>query len=245
MNEKILALGAIRNRSVVELIMDRLTDAIINGQFKPGDKIPTELELCAMFGVARNSVREAIKVLVSLGVLEIRRAEGTFVASSYSGRMFSPVLYSAIVDRSGKKDLLEVRRMFDEGVARLAIIRGSEEDMALVSRRCKEYIHQLRTNPFNVDEVVRQDVLFHRAIERASHNALVLSLSEVITTLTIPSRRETSRKVAEAGDVEFFIQCHQSMADTILARDLTRVSETVAEHYTRWSDELSEQGMPQ
>ena len=234
-NEKLTWLEPIGSRSVVDLVMDRITDAIISGQFKPGDKIPTELELCSAFGVARNSVREAVKVLVSLGVLEIRRAEGTFVASSYSGKIFNPALYGAIVERSGMQDLVEVRRIFDEGVAQLAIQKGTAEDMALIGSRCEAFIRQLKNNPFDTDELVRQDVMFHRAIERASHNALALSLSEVITKLTIPSRRETSRKAIEAGDAEFFIRCHQSMADTIIGRDVKRVSEVIAEHYTRWS----------
>ena len=72
-------LKEIGGKSVVEQIVDNITNAIINGELKPGDKIPTENELCTSMGVGRNSVREAIKILGAYGVINIKRAEGTFV----------------------------------------------------------------------------------------------------------------------------------------------------------------------
>lgn len=68
----------IKNKSVVQTVVDSITKAIINGELRPGDKIPTEMELAESFGVGRNSIREAIKILVYYGILEIRSAEGTF-----------------------------------------------------------------------------------------------------------------------------------------------------------------------
>ena len=69
----------VNNSSVVDDIIDQLVASIISGSLKPGDKIPTEAILMEQMHVGRNSVREAIKVLVSYGILEIRRADGTFV----------------------------------------------------------------------------------------------------------------------------------------------------------------------
>ena len=74
----------IKNKSVVQTVVDSITKAIITGDLKPGDKIPTEMELAESFGVGRNSIREAIKILVYYGVLEIRRAEGTFVCDGFN-----------------------------------------------------------------------------------------------------------------------------------------------------------------
>ena len=74
MKEKFLK--PISTKSVVQQVIDRLTDAMLHKELRPGDKIPTEMELSESFGIGRNSVREAIKILVSYGVLEIRRPEG-------------------------------------------------------------------------------------------------------------------------------------------------------------------------
>ena len=65
-------LKKINRSSVVQRVIDRLTEAIVSGELKPGDRIPTEMELAEQMGVARNSIREAVKILVYIGVLEIR-----------------------------------------------------------------------------------------------------------------------------------------------------------------------------
>lgn len=77
----------IGTKSVVEQIVDSIVNAIIEGELKPGDKIPTETELCNSMNVGRNSVREAIKILVAYGVLIIKRAEGTFVTKGYNSKI--------------------------------------------------------------------------------------------------------------------------------------------------------------
>ena len=69
----------IKNESLVQRIINKITDSIIAGELKPGDKLPTEMELIAAFQVSRNTVREAIRTLIAYGVVEIRRPEGTFV----------------------------------------------------------------------------------------------------------------------------------------------------------------------
>lgn len=76
-------LKKINRSSVVQRVIDRLTEAIVSGELKPGDRIPTEMELAEQMGVARNSIREAVKILVYIGVLEIRRADGTFVCDGF------------------------------------------------------------------------------------------------------------------------------------------------------------------
>ena len=104
------------NRSVVDRIIARITNAIISGELLPGQKIPTESELCESMHVGRNSVREAIKVLVAMGVLYIKRAEGTFVAEGFSDRMLDPMVYGLIREGGSSWYLIERRRMRDVGV---------------------------------------------------------------------------------------------------------------------------------
>ena len=81
----------IGNKSITQCIVDRLTQAIIDGELQPGDRIPTESELAQSLNVGRNTVREAIRVLVAYGVLEIRRPSGTFVCDTFKPVVFSPM----------------------------------------------------------------------------------------------------------------------------------------------------------
>ena len=117
-----MQLKKVKNPSVVQQVIDSLTDAMIRKELRPRDKIPTENELSESLGVARNSVREAIKILVFLGVLEIRRPEGTFVCDGFSESMINPMIYGIILNQGDSWDsLMELREMTEAGVIRLAI----------------------------------------------------------------------------------------------------------------------------
>ena len=120
--EKISYLKKINNVSVVQQVIDNLSEAMLNRQLRPGDKIPTESELAESMGVGRNSIREAVKILVYLGVLEIRRAEGTFVCEGFSESMIDPMIYGIILDKEDSyENLMELREMMEVGVMQLAM----------------------------------------------------------------------------------------------------------------------------
>ena len=90
MSQNTSYLKKLNNESVVQRVINCLTDAMISKELKPGDKIPTELELAESLGVGRNSIREAIKILVYLGVLEIRRGKGLGRLRGGFDKIFSP-----------------------------------------------------------------------------------------------------------------------------------------------------------
>ena len=90
---------SIKNESLVQRIINKITDSIVAGELKPGDKLPTEMELIAAFGVSRNTVREAIRTLIAYGVVEIRRPEGTFICDGFSNKMINPILYRIILQK--------------------------------------------------------------------------------------------------------------------------------------------------
>jgi len=131
-------LRPINNTSIVQKVINRLTRAMINRELRAGDKIPTEMELANSFGVGRNSVREAIKVLSSFGVLEVRRPEGTFVTQGFSDKMIDPLLYGIILDESKSlESLKELREWMDWGILRLAARHADEDDISAIEKNLK------------------------------------------------------------------------------------------------------------
>ena len=134
-------LKPIKSKSVVQQVIDRVTEAIIDRRIHPGDKIPTEQELAESFGVSRNSVREAIKILVSYGVLEIRRPEGTFVCQGFSEAMIDPLLYGIILsDTESMESLKELREWIDIGIIYKAAQKADEDDL----RRLKQALDDVQ-----------------------------------------------------------------------------------------------------
>ena len=95
--EKAWDMPLMKSGSVVEQVKDWIIEQLIRGTLRPGDRLPTEAELCAQLGASRNSVREAVKQLEAYGVVYIKRADGTFVTEGFQPRMLSPVLYSILL----------------------------------------------------------------------------------------------------------------------------------------------------
>ena len=133
--------ASLAKKSVVDSVVDQITSAIIAGELKPGDKIPTELELCESFQVGRNSVREAIKVLEAFGVVYIKRSEGTFVSSSFNRRMLDPMLYGLILAGDSDDSIIELREVFDIVLMFVEIKKADEKDIYYIN---KQYTNQIK-----------------------------------------------------------------------------------------------------
>ena len=120
--------------NAVQQIIDAFTKALLEGSLRPGDQIPTEVELSEKFGVARNTAREAIKILVAMGVLEIRRPVGTFVCSGLTEPMISPLLYGVILGRSDRSgELMDLREIMEIGTMMTVIRNASDEEISTLS----------------------------------------------------------------------------------------------------------------
>ena len=145
----------IKNESLVQRIINKITDSIIAGELKPGDKLPTEMELIAAFQVSRNTVREAIRTLIAYGVVEIRRPEGTFVCDGFSNKMINPLLYRIILQKEDSyKDLLGLRQIIESGIYRLILAQGlSDEEVEQLESINAELETKLRREDYDIEDI--------------------------------------------------------------------------------------------
>lgn len=222
-------------KSVVDQVMDGIISEIIEGRLAPGDKLPTEMELCRQFGAGRNSVREAVKKLQAYGILYIRRADGTFVSDNYNQKMLDPMLYSIILQKRSWREFVELRSVIDIGTLNVIIQR---EDITTflpeLYRTFGELSAELHTPAPSVDRVLELDSLFHTRIASAAQNPMLETITEYITRLTLPSRLETTRKVIQSGDVEHFVDLHRQLLTVIERRQTDLITKTVQDHYVYW-----------
>lgn len=226
------------NKSLVEQIVERITNAIISGELKAGDKIPTELELSESIGVGRNSVREAIKILVSLGVLEIKRAEGTFVCDSFSGRMIDPLIYSLILEKDATRHIVELRRVFETGILEVAIRRISDTQLNQLEQAF-DHLRQVVGSPdATVDQVLGADIAFHQVLVRVTDNYLIDRVSAMIERLTIPSRKQTIAQILADGKGQEMIDLHAELVAAIRSHDATVISDAMEHHFRYWVREV-------
>jgi len=159
-----------RRAGLIEQVIEQLRVQITSGTWAVGARIPTESELAQTTATSRNTVREAVQSLVHAGLLERRQGSGTYVlaANELAGAVSRRVATARHVD------VLEVRRTLEVGAARLAAVRRSPADIAVLQDLLARRASARREG--HVDAIVTTDVQMHRAIVRASHNPVLADL---------------------------------------------------------------------
>lgn len=162
-----------------EHIYDQIRDAILQGRYKPGDRLPTEREMAEIFAVSRNGVREAVRGLESAGLLEIRlgAAGGAYVAAGDFGTVTQSIQDLASLGALRPESLLEARILLTSNVLRLACERATEEDL----RRIEDDIELTETH-FAQPGAERnaQIIDFYRLLAMATHNEVLVLLTEAL-----------------------------------------------------------------
>lgn len=222
----------VNSESVVQLVINSLTEAMLQRKLRPGDKLPTETELAENFGVGRNSIREAIKILVYLGVLEIRRAEGTFVCEGFSKSMIDPMIYGIILDTADSyENLMELREMMEIGVMQIAMEKYTEKDLAHLVAILQKMKEEVAKGVENVQNVFEADNEFHTVISNMGKNPLVDKINQVVGALTYSIRFETVKKMLQTQREEEFFLAHQLLYETLVERDQEKVKSLVRNTY--------------
>ena len=227
-----IQLKRIKSESVVQQIIDSLVEAMIRKELRPGDQIPTEMELAESLGVGRNSVREAIKILVYFGVLEIRRAEGTYVCEGFTETMIDPIIYGIILDKAGSYEyLMELREIMEAGVLKLAMQNAEEEEIKKLRIQLDRMKREIEIGPDNVDRVFHEDNEFHSIITAMGHNPLVQKIEAVVRTLTHSMRYETVRTMIESGKGQELYEAHAKLLQILESKDENNLNENVRNTY--------------
>lgn len=232
---------SLQSKSVVESIIDRIVSAIIEGELKPGDKLPTEMEFCRDLGVGRNSIREAIKKLEAYGVVYIKRAEGTFVSEKYNHKMLDPMLYGMILKLESWQDLIELRRVLDIGTLYVVLGHtGTETQIESLKKTVEHMHHVCFAKQPSVTAIMDVDTDFHMQIAGITDNEQLINITDYITRITIPSRRKTIKRIMESGEMEHFIELHKQLIRVIEYRQFDQIGKAVMDHYVYWKEEKQE-----
>lgn len=218
--------------NAVQQIIDTFTQQLVSGALRPGDQIPTEVELSQRFGVSRNTVREAVKILVAMGVLEIRRPVGTYVCSSFNDAMINPILYGIILSRGENYDeLMDLREIMETGTM-LTVIRNASDDQIA---SLEEPLHALKDACLcktpSIEEVFQKDNAFHEIVMSLSHNRVVSKIAETVRAMTHDMRLESVQLMLESGRGREFYAAHEKIYRVLVNRDVTGVYTEIRSTY--------------
>ena len=229
-----LNLDPAHRTSLSETVLDRLLASIRDGSLRPGQRLPTEANLCAMLGVGRSSVREALRVLVFMGAIESKPGRGSIVTLDPE----RPVVLhkkAFALHHSAVLDLYEVRSILEAGAAALAAARATAPEVAALERTAKAVERRVlaRASYFH------ENIAFHLAIAEAAHNQVLFdSLKRLLgqvrdfrKRLTDPIKDLPARDVAEHRAILMAIRAGNSRrAQALMTRHIETTLRAVRRH---------------
>lgn len=200
----------VRWNSVSKFIMNKIIQGMLDGELRPGDKLPTEAELSTHFGAGRNSVREAIKMLSAIGAIQIRRGEGTFVADTLSEEMLNPLILSLVFAQGNALELMEIRLVLETAAAGLVARKASAADIKELQQANERLLREARRGTHEGHVLRDLDMDFHRVFYRITRNRLLIKISDAIYSLFHASIEQTVD-----ADPELAYRNHQKIIDAL------------------------------
>lgn len=216
------ALGApIERPNTYDLLAQRLLGLIANRHLAVGDALPSERELVQQFGVGRSSVREALRVLESKGLIDQRA--NRFVVSETRNPLNSSLLTLLELQEVDVPELFEVREVLEGASAAFAAERRSEDDL----RTIEATIDAMEAGLESAEQYIEADLQFHLAIARASGNRIALHMMHAIREIL---RRGLVSLFQVPGGPERSIAHHRRILEAIAAGDAEAARERMHEH---------------
>lgn len=212
-------------------ITRRLLDFLLSGAVAPGAKIPSERQLAQALDVGRSAVREAIKSLSLLGLLQVRQGDGTYLARSGSSLLPQVIEWGLLLGEPRVLDLVEARHHIEVAVAGLAAERADEEGVA----ELRGHLERMRAAGTDVAAYTEADVAFHLQIARLSGNEVFVNL---VTSLRSLLGVWTHRVLEHAGETASSLAMHEPILEAIAAHDSSRAHAAMTAHMDRAQQRL-------
>lgn len=208
-------------------IAERLKGFILERNLQPGDKLPTEQELTLAFGVSRSSVREALRFLQALGVVQIRQRHGSVVTAPVLSDLMSQLAYGLRFVGQPETDLWEARLMLETGALPVILARATSEDL----RAMDHLLTEMESALFAAPLYARLDMAFHRQLLHAAKNPIILELAKVIEDFFSHPRNHVSTTPA---DRRLFTEEHRELRECVARKDLAGAQAVLHTHLWRY-----------
>jgi GntR family transcriptional repressor for pyruvate dehydrogenase complex len=214
-------------------ITRKLLDFLLSGEIAPGDRIPGERQLAEALGVGRSAVREAIKSLSLLGLLDVRQGDGTYLNRSGSDLLPRVIEWGLLLGVPSVVDLLEARAEIEVVAAGFAATRADPDSVKALETRLEE----MRSAGDDVDAYMEADIAFHLQIAEASGNEVFANL---ISSLRALLRVWVSRVLHHAGETKTSLAMHEPIVRAISAGDAEAARASMRAHMERADRRLRE-----
>ncbi|HEX9010782.1 MAG TPA: FadR/GntR family transcriptional regulator [Holophagaceae bacterium] len=228
----------IKTKRLYEEIVEQIKRLLTEGTLKPGDRLLPERDMAEQFKVSRASVREAIRTLEMLGIIDIRPGEGTFIRDTETDAIIRPLAMFLAVERSSLLDMFEMRRIFETATARLAAQRATQEEVDQIEAMLENMRERLNVqDPARGEEF---DAAFHYAVAEATHNSLLTKLFKTVSEEFAKANSVARRQLYQSGEenAQRIIDQHTEILEAIRAHSPEAAASAMHAHLVFAEDEL-------
>jgi GntR family transcriptional repressor for pyruvate dehydrogenase complex len=204
--------GTVERAALPQQVAQRILQMITERQLKPGDRLPSERELAAGMNVGRPALREALRALAMMGVIEVKPGAGAFVTELETAQLIQHLDFVFSLDDSTILDLFHARKIVEVGIIDLAAQRITDEDIADLEANLQKSLATV-SDP---EQFLFADLEMHALIARIARNPILLRFMESIHQLGLASRRRTGRL---SGVPQQSIADHERIVEALKARD--------------------------
>ena len=222
----------VRNKSLSKMVMESIKEVLIQKTLKPGDRLPTETELCESLGVGKSSVREAIKMLEVLGVVETHQGEGTYISEKIPENSLNPLVFQLLIDYGNHADILELRRIFEPAYTKLAMENATEEDVQRLCLACERFESKISQGCQEAED----DLAFHYAILEATKNPFVIRIGKTILQLFQASIGESMRTIPLQA-----LSDHRRILQAFIKKDEQELICAVENSFQGWASVMAKE----
>ena len=211
-------------------IQDRIIEYIEKNNLEPGDRLPTEPELCALFGVSRTPLREAIKYLEVLGIVSVERSRGTFVRGFDAAELLTRLPMRLFYQRDEFLEMVKIRMVLEEHCLVQAIAQSSNDDLV----RLKKALAAMRERAERGESMLAEDMGFHRTIaELARGGRLLTSFLQVLWDLRMRLPTDESPEALQER-----YERHARLYHAVCERDVQMARVYLIEHFRGAYDDM-------
>ena len=216
--------------SVVLLVLERIKEALIYNELRPGDFLPSEEELTRNLGVGKSSVREAVKMLQAMGIVEVRRGQGTLIREKFGEDILNPLVFRIIIENADISDLVDLRMMFEPAYSVRAMERATSGDIERIEATVTAFEAIIEKG----EQTAEDDIAFHMAILEATHNPLVVRIGETILSLFKASIGRSMREIPKTA-----LQDHKRILKAFKKGDPDALRAAIIKSFDGWRQSLA------
>ena len=217
----------IRNPKAYDQVIEVIKDKIKKGKIKKGDKLPSEREMAESLGLSRASVREALRALEVIGLIESIQGAGNYIRTNFDNSLIEPLSLMFMLQESSVKEMYDLRETLELQCVKLSARYIEENELGLLTAILNR-MYLAKTE----EESLELDIEFHYLIAKTSRNMLLINVLEVLSQLMDEFIRKSRMQILHEGNTrENLLEIHENLLRALKCRKKTKASQAMKEHF--------------